>query len=315
MYNIDIISDIHTYYITSNYKDLFWNNWVLQKTNDSKYLIIAWDINEDVTEIEKTLNNIIESTNYNKIIITFGNHDIWYRPHLNRNDEFLPYSNSIEKYNFLIEYFHEYKNKIHVIDKEDFIIVSKKIVITWNMWWYNYTIEKNSREHLENDFKINFDKMSYGTFSSNDKVHIKFSDEVVWNIDFADKLEKELTSRINLINKDMILKDYTKIAISHVKPSYLLEKNSPFYIEVDEKKRIEIIKSWEKLNTESIQKMYANAFYLNSNISNIYETNEVNIWIYWHTHQLYKKNINWIKYITNSYGYYLIEQNNPIISI
>lgn len=316
MLNIDITSDIHTVFLKNNYKDLFWTNWVLEQSKNGKYLIIAWDINEDVSEIEKTLDHIIKVTNYKKIIITFWNHDIWYRPEINNNDKNLPYNNSIEKYFFLIEHFHDYKNKIHVVDQDDYIIEEKQTIITWNMWWYNYTINKNDKVNLEKFPEVNFDRMKLFNFNSADRINIKFSGDIKNNIEFAENLENKLTERLNKIKENNNLENYKVIWISHVKPLYLLETNSKYYIELSSEQWNDILKS-ESINkySDTLSKVYGNAFYVNSNIHEIYKKFNVNIWIYWHTHHVYRKNIENIKYITNSFGYYLLEENNPITTI
>lgn len=316
MYNIDITSDIHTVFIKSNYKDLFWNNWVLTQWLNSKYLIIVWDINEDISEIENTLKHIIENTKYKKVIITFWNHDIWYRPQINRNDEHLPYNNSIEKYNYLIEYFHGFKNKVHVIDKEDYIIEDKKIIITWGMWWYNYSIKNEDKDNISKISGVDFDKMKLFGFSSADKFNIKFSENIKNNIEFASLLENELIERLKNIKNNSEYKDFKILALSHVKPHYSLEANSQYYIEVPEKKWIEILNSKNISNySDILSKVYGNAFYTNSNLHGIYKKFNVNACVYWHTHHKYKKNIEWIKYVTNSFGYYLREVNNSIITL
>lgn len=315
MYNIDITSDIHTSFIKNNYKDLFGINWVLNKSEKSDYLIIAWDINEDVFEIEKILNNIISETNYKKIIITFWNHDIWYKPGINRNDEILDYTNSIEKYNFLVNYFHWYKNKIHVVDKEDFIIEKKKLIITGNMWWYNYTINDTDHYYLKEKLKVNFDKMSYSTFSSSDYNNISFSNEIKSNSEFAHFLEEKLTQRLEKIRINPLLWEYKIITVSHVKPSNKLESNSPYFKELSKDQWENILIDWSEKYYSDIKNIFSNAFYLNNNLSKIYEMFNVSTWIYWHTHWNYKTNLDWVKYITNSFWYYLYEKNNPIITI
>lgn len=314
MYNIDITSDIHTSLITSKYKDVFWVNWVLKQSQNSEYLIIAWDINEDVFEIEKILNNIIDNSSYKKIIITFWNHDIWYRSN-NSFDRKWFYNNSIEKYYFLIETFHGYKNKVHVIDKEDFIIENKKLILTWNMWWYNYSINDLDKKNLLENTDADFDKMTYGTFGSNDRIFVKFSESIKWNIDFAEVLENQLIDRLTKIQNNSQLNWYKVLSISHVKPSYKLEHNSPFFLELTKEEWNNIISEWIDIHQSSLQKIYSNAFYINNNLSKVYDKYWVNYSIYWHTHQYYKKNINGVKYITNSFWYYLWEKNNSIITI
>jgi len=316
MYNIDITSDIHSTFIKNNFKEIFWNNWVLKQSEKWKYLIIAWDINEDISEIEKNLNNIINNTSYKKIIITFWNHDIWYNPRVNNVDKNLSYSNSIEKYNFLIDYFHGYNNKVFVIDKEDFIIEDKKIVITWNMWWYNYTIKPEDKQNLEKLLKVNFDDMRLFSFRSNDKPNILFSDDIKSNEEFSKLLEDKLIERLDSIKENPNLKDYKIICISHVKPSFDLDTNSKYYINLNSLEWKEIFDSNNVTSFyDTLTKLYSNAFYTNSNLHKIYKDYNVSIWIYWHTHHNFKKNLDWIKYITNSLGYYLIEHNNQIVTI
>ena len=117
MTKIDYISDIHTSCFTIFHKDLFWKNGIIKKSWKD-ILVIAWDINENIYQTEKILNQIIDTTEYKKIIITFGNHDI----RMTREDRIRGLKNSIEKYEFLINYFHWYRNKIHFIDREDYIM-------------------------------------------------------------------------------------------------------------------------------------------------------------------------------------------------
>lgn len=58
MKNIDITSDLHTDFIYKWFKDIYWTNWVLTQT--WKYLIIAWDINEDIYVLQRSFDDIIK---------------------------------------------------------------------------------------------------------------------------------------------------------------------------------------------------------------------------------------------------------------
>lgn len=297
--NIDFTSDLHTSFIYKKHKIIFWKNWVLKQKND--YLIIAWDINEDIEILQKSLDDIIENTTYKKIIITFWNHDIWTHP----KDAIFWITNSIEKYSFLKEYFHNYREKIHIIDVEDYILKEENIIITWNMGWYNYTIPEIDKQYLEKYFDANFDKMKFGITSYNDRVFINFGDYFKNNLDFADFLEQELIERLEKIQNNPEYKTYDIFAISHIKPSNKLEKKSPFFKEYSCEK-------WEKIIKEAgniiwkynLGNIYGNAFYMNNNLHQIYKNYWVKYAIYWHTHFIWKENIDGIEYISNALGYY-----------
>ncbi len=228
MKNIDITSDIHSYFIYKNFKTIFWSNWVLFQTWN--YLIIAWDIDEEITTIQKSFDDIINNANYKKIIVTFGNHDLRF----NVSDEDFNINDSISKYEFLINHFHGYKDKIHIIDKEDFVIEENKQIITWNMGWYNYTIRSVDKFYLEKYYHVNFDKMSFWSTIFNDRRYIKFNEKIKWNIDFAKYLEDKLVERLRNIKK--YYNNYEIIAISHIKPSNELEKESPYYFDYSPEK-------------------------------------------------------------------------------
>ncbi len=299
MKNIDITSDVHTTFIYKNFKDIYWSNWVL--TQKWKYLIIAWDINEDILDLQKSLDDIIDNTTYEKIIVTFGNHDLWY----NTNDlEFFNLKNSIEKYEFLKSYLHNYKWKIHILDVKNFIIPETKQVIVGNMWWYNYSIPMQDKYYLEKYYKADFDKMSFSWVSYNDRIYIKFSDKITSNIEFATYLEKDLISKLEEAKQKY--PEYEIIWVSHIKPSNKLETDSKYYLSYTPETWEEIIKDWVKwISSYNLEKIYGWAFYVNDNISKLYNKYWVKVWIYWHTHFCWEKEVNWVKYISNAFWYYM----------
>lgn len=297
MKNIDITSDLHTDFIYKWFKDIYWKNWVL--TQKWKYLIIAWDINENLHTLKKSLDDIIDNSNYEKIIITFWNHDLRF----NIDDEDFNITDSIQKYEFLINHFHNYKNKVYVIDKEDFIIKETKQIITWNMWWYNYTINPVDKFYLEKYFQVNFDKMSFWLSIYNDRSYIKFNDKIKWNLEFSKYLEDKLIDRFEKLKKHY--NNYEIIAVSHIKPSNKLEKDSKFFIEYSQELWEEIIKNKDRgIKEFNLETLYWNAFFVNNNLSKIYEIYNLKYAIYWHTHFHWEQEINWIKYITHALGYY-----------
>lgn len=297
MKNIDITSDLHTDFIYKWFKDIYWTNWVLTQT--WKYLIIAGDINEDIYVLQRSFDDIIENTNYKKIIVTFWNHDLRF----NLSDEDFNINDSIEKYEFLINHFHWYKDKIHVIDKEDFIIKETKQIITWNMGRYNYSINPIDKFYLEKYFQVNFDKMSFWFSIYNDRSYIKFNDKIKWNIEFSKYLEDKLIERLEKLKKHY--NNYEIIAISHVKPSNQLEKDSKFFIEYSQELWEEIIKNKDRgIKEFNLETLYWNAFFLNNNLSQIYDKYWVKYAIYWHTHYKGSEEINWVTYITNALWYY-----------
>lgn len=297
MKNIDITSDLHTDFIYKRFKDIYWTNWVLEKNSD--YLVIAWDINEDIYVLQRSFDDIIENTNYKKIIVTFWNHDLRF----NTSDEDFNITNSIEKYEFLINHFHWYKDKIHIIDKEDFIIEDNKQIIVWNMGWYNYSINPIDKFYLEKYFQVNFEKMSFWFSVYNDRRYIKFNDKIKWNIEFSKYLEDKLIERLEKLKDNY--NNYEIIAISHVKPSNQLEKDSKFFIEYSQELWEEIIKNKDRgLKEFNLETLYWNAFFLNNNLSKIYEKYWVKYAIYWHTHYKGTETINWVTYISNALWYY-----------
>lgn len=297
--NIDFTSDLHTSFIYQRNKTIFWKNWVLKQKND--YLIIAWDINEDIEILQKSFDDIIENTTYKKIIITFWNHDIW----THKKDVIFGIQNSIEKYSFLKDYFHNYKDKIHVIDVEDCILKDENIVITWNMWWYNYTINQIDKSYLEKYFDANFDKMKFGITSYNDRVYIDFWDYFESNIAFANFLEQELIERLEKIQNNPEYKTYDIFAISHIKPCNQLEKKSPFFKEYSREKWEEIIKETGNIIWKyNLGNIYWNAFFINNHLHEIYKKYGVKYVLYGHTHFIWKENIDGIEYISNALGYY-----------
>ncbi|MBW7954279.1 metallophosphoesterase [Candidatus Gracilibacteria bacterium] len=298
MKNIDITSDLHTDFIYKGFKDIYGTNGVLTQTG--KYLIIAGDINENIYTLKISLDDIIENTTYEKIIITFGNHDI---RELKVFDEDFNINDSISKYEFLCKYFHNYKNKIHVVDVEDFIIEETKQIITGNMGWYNYTINPIDKFYLEKYFQVNFDKMSFGFSIYNDKNYIKFNDKIKGNLEFSKYLEDKLIERLEKLKE--YYNNYEIIAVSHVKPSNQLEKDSKFFIEYSQELWEEIIKNKDRgVKEYNLETLYGNAFFLNNNLSQIYEKYGVKYAIYGHTHYKGSEEINGIKYITNALGYY-----------
>lgn len=301
--NIDYISDLHSWFYISKNKNIFWTDWFLKRNNKSNILIIAWDINEDINEMKLTFDEIINNCNYKNIIATFWNHDI--RLYKGSDKEYW-IKNSIDKYNFLINHFHWYRNIIHIIDKEDFIIEEEKIIIAWNMWWYNYTwVNETDKFFLERFYKVDFDKMSFAWFSSNDKTYTKFNDDIRWNIDFSEYLEKKLITRLENIRNNTKTKEYKILAISHLKPSRKLEKYSQYFITYSEDLWREIIKEWYRSKYNfNLGNLYWNAFYVNNNLHDIYKKYNIEYAIYGHTHEVNYEELEWIKYFTNSFGYY-----------
>lgn len=294
---LDITSDLHTDFIYKSFKTIYWKNWVLKQKND--YLIICWDINENIHVLKRSLDDIIENTTYEKIIITFWNHDLRF----DVDDEDFGINNSIEKYDFLCKYFHNYKDKVHVIDVDDFIMEKTKQIITWNMGWYNYTINPVDKFYLEKYFQVNFDKMSFWFSVYNDRSYIKFNDKIKWNIEFSKYLEDKLITRLEKLKKHY--NSYEIIAVSHVKPSNKLEKDSKFFIEYSQELWEEIIKNKDRgVKEYNLETLYWNAFFLNNNLSEIYEKYWVKYGIFGHTHRIWSEEINWIEYITNALGYY-----------
>lgn len=294
---LDITSDLHSDFIYKNFKNIYWSNWILKQKN--KYLIIAWDINENIHVFKKSLDDVIDNSNYEKIIICLWNHDLW----CEIDDEMFGINNSIEKYEFLINHFHNYREKIHIIDKEDFIIPNTDYIITWNMWWYNYTIRNEDRFYLEKYYNANFNKMNFWWIYYNDRMYIKFNEKIKWNEEFAKYLENKLIERLEQLKTNY--NNYEIIAVSHIKPSRLLEKDSQYYIEYPFEKWEEIIKDWMKwIKLYWLDKIYGNAFFVNNNISKIYEKYTVKYAIFWHTHRIWNEKINWIEYITNALWYY-----------
>jgi hypothetical protein len=67
MKNIYVTLELHTEFIYRNFKDIYWTNWVL--TQKWKYLIIAWDINENIHVLKRSLDDVIDNSSYKKIII------------------------------------------------------------------------------------------------------------------------------------------------------------------------------------------------------------------------------------------------------
>jgi hypothetical protein len=297
MKNIDITSDLHTDFIYKWFKEIYGKNWVLAQI--WKYLIIAGDINEDIYVLQRSFDDIIKNANYKKIIVTFWNHDLRF----NLSDEDFNINDSIEKYEFLINHFHWYKDKIHVIDKEDFIIEETKQIISWNMGYYNYTINPVDKFYLEKYFQVNFDKMSFWYSIYNDRSYIKFNDKIKWNLEFSKYLEDKLIERLEKLKKHY--NNYEIIAISHVKPSNQLEKDSKFFIEYSQELWEEIIKNKDRgVKEYNLETLYWNAFFLNNNLSQIYEKYWVKYAIYWHTHYKGTETINWVTYISNALWYY-----------
>lgn len=294
---LDITSDLHTDFIYKSFKTIYWKNWVLKQKN--KYLVIAGDINENIHVLKRSLDDIIENTTYKKIIITFGNHDLRF----DVDDEDFGISNSIQKYEFLIDYFHNYRDKIHVIDKEDFIIPNTNYIITWVMWWYNYTINPVDKFYLTKYFNADFDKMSFGSTVYNDRLYIKFNEKIKWNIGFANYLEDKLIERLEKLK--WYSNNYEIIIMSHVKPSNQLEKNSKYFLEYSMELWEEIIKDKNKwIKNYNLENIYWNAFFVNNNLSKLWELYNISYFIYWHTHFHWEQEINWIKYMTNALGYY-----------
>ncbi|MDD3794214.1 MAG: metallophosphoesterase [Candidatus Gracilibacteria bacterium] len=294
---LDITSDLHTDFIYKNFKTIYGKNGILKQKN--KYLIVAGDINENIHTLKMSLDDIIDNTTYEKIIICLGNHDL----RLNSDDIDNNITNSIEKYEFLINHFHNYREKIHIIDKEDFIIPNTNYIITGITGWYNYTIRNEDRFYLEKYYHANFDKMNFGGIYYNDRMYLKFNEKIKGNEEFAKYLENKLIERLEQIKCNY--NNYEIIAISHVKPSRLLEKDSQYYIEYPFEKWEEIIKDGMKgIKLYGLDKIYGNAFFINNNLSKIYERYGVKYAIYGHTHYKGSEEINGIEYITNALGYY-----------
>ena len=99
--------------------------------------------------------------------------------------------------------------------------------------------------------------------------------------------------------------NYEIIAISHVKPSNELEKDSQYYFDYSIEKWEEIIQEWNKAKQlYNLDSIYWNAFYINNNLSKLYEKYWVKYAVYWHTHYNWSENINWVEYITKAFWYY-----------
>lgn len=294
---LDITSDLHTDFIYNNFKSIYWKNWVLKQKND--YLVICWDINEDIWVLQKSFDDIIDNTKYKNIITTFWNHDL----RISAEDLDCNITNSIQKYEFLINHFHHYRDKIHVIDKEDFMIPNSNYIITGNMWWYNYTINPVDKFYLTKYFNANFDKMSFWSTIYNDKLYIKFNEKIKWNIGFSNYLEDKLIQRLEKLK--WYSNNHEIIVMSHIKPSNQLEKNSKYFLEYSMELWEEIIKDKHKwVKNYNLENIYWNAFFVNNNLSKIYEIYNVKYAIYWHTHFHWEQEINWIKYISNALWYY-----------
>lgn len=294
---LDITSDLHTDFIYKNFKTIYWKNWVLKQKND--YLIICWDINEDIWVLQKSFDDIIDNTTYKNIITTFWNHDL----RISAEDLDHNITNSIQKYEFLITHFHNYRDKIHVIDKEDFMIPNSNYIITGNMWWYNYTINPIDKFYLTKYFHADFDKMSFWSTIYNDRLYIKFNEKIKWNIGFSNYLEDKLIQRLEKLK--WYSNNYEIILMSHVKPSNQLEKNSKYFLEYSQELWEEIIKDKNKwVKNYNLENIYWNSFFVNNNLSKISEIYNIRYFIYWHTHFHWEQEINWIKYITNALWYY-----------
>ena len=303
--NIDYLSDLHSWFYLLKQKNIFWKDWILKRNQKSDILIIAWDINENIEQMKLTFDDIIDSTHYKKIIITFWNHDIW----KNKLDIKYGINNSIEKYEFLINHFHWYRNIVHVIDKEDYIIEEINLVLTGNMNWYNYNwINDTDKYYLKKLYKADFEKMSFAWFSSNDRAYIKFNDEIKWNIEFTEYLEKKLIERLDLIKISPKTKECDILAISHIKPSREIEQDSIFNISYSDDIWKNIILEWNRAKHQyDLWSLYWNAFYCNNNLHNIYKIYWITHSIYWHTHMSNSYTHEWIGYITNCLWYYWVE--------
>ncbi|MGE4444366.1 MAG: metallophosphoesterase [Candidatus Altimarinota bacterium] len=294
---LDITSDLHTDFIYKNFKTIYGKNGVLKQKND--YLIICGDINEDIGVLQKSFDDIIDNTTYKNIITTFGNHDL----RISAEDLDHNITNSIQKYEFLITHFHNYRDKIHVIDKEDFMIPNSNYIITGNMGWYNYTINPIDKFYLTKYFHADFDKMSFGSTIYNDRLYIKFNEKIKGNIGFSNYLEDKLIQRLEKLKG--YSNNYEIILMSHVKPSNQLEKNSKYFLEYSQELWEEIIKDKNKgVKNYNLENIYGNSFFVNNNLSKISEIYNIRYFIYGHTHFHGEQEINGIKYITNALGYY-----------
>lgn len=302
MLNINYISDLHSNFFLWYNKNILWEDWLLKQTKESDCLIISWDISDNISDIEKTLDLLITNYWYKKIILTFWNHDIRFRK---KDHNKYGIKNSIDKYYYLINHFHWYKDIVHVIDKEDLVLDKEKIIITWNMWWYDYSGVKDlDKDYLCKYFQADFDKMSFAWTWSNDSIYVKFNNEINWNLKFAEVLKNNLIERLELIKANRCYIDYKIIGVSHIKPSIKLEQYSPYYINYSKENWEEIIKEPFAKSKYNLGSLYMNAFYTNENIHEIYKKYWVETSIYWHTHVKEASLVEWISYYTNSFWYY-----------
>lgn len=145
--------------------------------------------------------------------------------------------------------------------------------------------------------------MSFWFSVYNDRRYIKFNDKIKWNIEFSKYLEDKLIERLKKLKEHY--DNYEIIAVSHVKPSNQLEKDSKFFMEYSQELWEEIIKNKDRgVKEYNLETLYWNAFFLNNNLSQIYEKYWVKYAIYWHTHYKGTETINWVTYITNALWYY-----------
>ncbi len=296
--HIDYISDIHSDFFIPKFKKVFGR--VLKKTSDSKILIIAGDISTDIDITKKTIDELIEQYLYEGVFIVLWNHDLWY----NKKDKDMWINNSIDKYHFLIEELHGYKNVVHCLDKENYFFHDEKVALVWNSGWYNYTINPLDKKNLEKYFSADFDSMRFRYAETNDRNYIKFNDVIKNNLEFAKYFEKDLILKLKSVRQNKKTKDYKIACVCHMKPNSKIENDSIYFKNYNKKDWEDILSDKEKaIYTYDIPWLFMNWFYVNSNISKIYEKFNVHIWIYWHTHcsGIYKyKGIN---YVTNAFWY------------
>lgn len=299
---IDYISDLHITYIYP--KKTFWKI-IKYPENPWKYLLLAWDFAENITLIDWMLDELIIDWIYEKVLLSWWNHDL----RLHKND-YKRYwiENSIQKYHYLNKKIHNYKNKIHVLDVEPFICNEDKLIIFWSLAWYNYWIEKIDKIYLEKYFWANFDEMKFKNIELNDKKFIKFWEWINSNLEFANYLYEKLANQLLERFSDEKYINYSKILLTHVKPSKNIDKTSIYY-KTYSKEEWENIMREKDLEIDVIKKyqldlIYWGAFYLNSRIEKLINRFKIEYVIWWHSHSNNIEKYNWTKYLTNCYGYH-----------
>lgn len=299
---IDYISDLHVNFIYP--KRIFWKI-IKYPENPWKYLLLAWDFAENMTLIDWMLDELIRDWIYEKIFITWWNHDL----RLHKND-YKRYwiENSIQKYHYLNKKFHNFKEKIHVLDVEPFICKEDKLIIFWSLAWYNYWIEKIDKKYLENHFWANFDSMKFKNAEFNDKNYIKFGEWINSNLEFANYLYEKLENQLLESFSDEKYINYNKILLTHVKPFKNIDKTSIYHRSYSKEEWEKIIKG-KDLEINVIKKyqldlVYWGAFYVNSRIEELINRFKIKYCIWGHSHSNDIEEYKWTKYLTNCYWYH-----------